>query len=301
MPELPNDLSRQKISPALIKKNAWSLLHYYKLGRSRLKNPRIDYDSTICAWQLQYPHLPSGFPTLADIILGSRKARDDLRQAQQHAAELREAYLLEKARMYDDLEQMGNARAVQRLKQAEDLSRTYSKIQRARTPEGSTGLTEIQVPIDSTIHPKECPPDQNHWRTERVPTEIENLLIDRNRSHFGQAEGTPLTVPTIKAALHYDGSGPMAELILDGQYNDDSLDEATQLFLQHLKRRTGTVLSGTITTQDFIGKLKTWDERTSTSPSGWHLGHYHVLWRKHKLKDTHKDYQCVEKGQALII
>jgi exonuclease III len=44
---------------------AWSLLHYYKLGRSRLKNPRIDYDSAICAWQQRYPHLPPGFPTLA--------------------------------------------------------------------------------------------------------------------------------------------------------------------------------------------------------------------------------------------
>jgi hypothetical protein len=139
--------------------------------------------------------------------------------------------------MYDDLEQMGNARAVQRLKQAEDLSRTYFKIQQARTAEGSTGLTEIQVPLDPTIHPKECPPDQHHWRTERVPAEIENLLIDRNRSHFGQAAGTPLTAPTVTAALNYDGSGPMAELILNGHYHDDRLDEATQLFLHHSPQR----------------------------------------------------------------
>ena len=163
------------------------------------------------------------------------------------------------------------------------MSRTYRKLSYLRKSEDSTGITEVKVPIDRTVSPKDCNPDEEYWRTERVPAEIETLLLNRNEAHFGQAEGTPFTVGALKTALNYHGDGPIAEMILDGTYTNDSLDDATQLFLAHLNRRTTSALNGEITVKEIIGKLKTWDERTSTSPSGTHLGHFHVLWRHHGL------------------
>ena len=37
-----------------------------------------------------------------------------------------------------------------------------------------------------------------------------------------------------------------------------------------------------LTDQDLIGKLKVWKEKTSTSPSGIHLGHYKALIARHQ-------------------
>jgi hypothetical protein len=34
-----------------------------------------------------------------------------------------------------------------------------------------------------------------------------------------------------------------------------------------------------ITTEKIMEKYRRWKERTSTSPSGWHLGHFHALFR----------------------
>jgi hypothetical protein len=47
--------------------------------------------------------------------------------------------------------------------------------------------------------------------------------------------------------------------------------------------------------------IKKWPERTSTSPSGTHLGHYHVLWRYRSLpEDVPKGVQVIA-GQEFLI
>jgi hypothetical protein len=280
---------------------AWSLLQFYKLCKSCLTNPSIKYRQTIEKWQKQYPHVPQSLPTLDEIRAGLRHARLYLKTAKQHAAQLREQYLDERVQLYHHLDETGKAKAVERLKLAEATSRTYKKLQRLRNPTGHAGLSELKVPMDTTIDPKLCPNQDTHWRTERVPEEIERLLLERNRKHFGQAEGTPLTTPEITAQLSYDGSGPMAELILDGDYTSETIDEATRLFLKHLRRKTDRLLRGRITTSEFVGKLKSWNEKTSTSPSGIHLGHYHVLWRKHGLPDNHADEDLITNGQIYLL
>jgi hypothetical protein len=39
----------------------------------------------------------------------------------------------------------------------------------------------------------------------------------------------------------------------------------------------------TITVPEWTSKIKIWDERTTTSPSGLHLGHHKALVRPHDL------------------
>ena len=127
---------------------------------------------------------------------------------------------------------------------------------------------------------KELPDNEGSWRTVRVPEEIEHLLLARNQLHFGQAHGTPLTRPPLSMAVQYNGSGIQAQAILDGTYDSTSLAEPTALFINHLQQKSLQTLDDNITTKDVLGKLKTWPERTTTSPSGIHLGHYHAMWRK---------------------
>jgi hypothetical protein len=49
-----------------------------------------------------------------------------------------------------------------------------------------------------------------------------------------------------------------------------------------------------------MGKYKRWKERTSTSPSGRHLGHFHALFRPLKAKDDEEREQ-LDALQTYII
>ena len=88
------------------------------------------------------------------------------------------------------------------------------------------------------------------------------------------------------AQVRYDGTGDTVDLILNGQYENPQLDAACKLFIQHMKRKTLQELDSSITREDFLGKLKSWPEKTTTSPSGVHLGHYHSLWKPHNINAT---------------
>jgi hypothetical protein len=45
----------------------------------------------------------------------------------------------------------------------------------------------------------------------------------------------------------------------------------------------------TITEEEYVGKLRSWSESTSTSPSGMHLGHYRALIARHAYSDVDSD------------
>ena len=68
-----------------------------------------------------------------------------------------------------------------------------------------------------------------------------------------------------------------AELILQGDYTSDELTDLQGLLLKHCQSPKLDAISPYITEDKFISKFKPWKERTSTSPSGLHLGHYKAL------------------------
>ena len=62
------------------------------------------------------------------------------------------------------------------------------------------------------------------------------------------------------------------------------------------------ILDGNITEEEILGKLRRWPERTTTSPSGLHLGHYHAMWRSTGIAETTEDpkEQVILKAQKLL-
>jgi exonuclease III len=202
-------------SPALAR--AWATIHLLKAIRSQLKNPQIENWPTIRSWQKRYPGLPQDFPTtIEETERRLQEAKTTLRSIRQRADEHRQSHLDNRAAVYAALEQVGKEKIVQRMKRAEALKQCYKKLQFIRQEMNTAGINEVQVPRDPAIDPKTCPPQQEHWRTVKIPEEINNLLISRNRKHFGQAQGTPLTEPAFLAEVKYDGTGTTSEMILSG-------------------------------------------------------------------------------------
>jgi hypothetical protein len=205
-----------------------------------------------------------------------RQAQRHLREVRKKADELRKEFLEEKAAAYALLEATAPATVLRNMRKAEANRKMWSKLKYIRSEGKDFGIGSLEVPVEPDEEPRTC----TEWRTVETPNEIEDLLLARNRKHFGQAEGTPLTA-SMQTRLNYTGEGREAELILQGDFAlEDDFDEYTATVIRHLKAATELdCIDEQITKEQFISKLKHWPEKTSTSPSGLHLGHYHALFR----------------------
>ena len=151
-------------------------------------------------------------------------------------------------------------------------------------------------------HPSEDPKNCTEWQIVDIPTEIVSNLQRRNKTHFGQAQGTPFTVPPLSIALQFTGEGPGTDDLLSGEWEIPGLDDNVKLLLQHLKmsdEMANIASTATISDADFTGKLRVWKESTTTSPSGSHLGHYKALISKHAYSYVQDDDEGTENDVKL--
>jgi hypothetical protein len=70
----------------------------------------------------------------------------------------------------------------------------------------------------------------------------------------------------------------MADAILDRTRDNADLDKLMQAVLHECTYKTTLdTVTGYVAVNEFLGKFKSWNEKTSTSPSGRHLGLYKAL------------------------
>jgi hypothetical protein len=136
----------------------------------------------------------------------------------------------------------------------------------------STGLKYIEVPD----------PDNPSKSIEIYdPSEMTKYLLKRNQKHFGQANNTPFTSDPLKSIYEYNGTNKNSkDLIIDRVFPNEikDLEESTKQFLEMLaSNKQIPHIADTITYEEFKMGISKWKERTTTSPSGRHLGHYKLL------------------------
>jgi hypothetical protein len=115
---------------------------------------------------------------------------------------------------------------------------------------------------------------------------IERLILQRNIRHFPPAENTPLTTTEVIRKIGFGADTPRAQQILEGKDDPTDItdDEWSRYLITSMKRHSKE-LKIEITTEKMMSKYRRWKERTSTSPSGRHLGHFHALFRPLKAKN----------------
>jgi hypothetical protein len=160
--------------------------------------------------------------------------------------------------------------------------RRFRRIAGALKPVNSAALTKLEIATtQSHIHP----------RTGKVVTfdkvkiadtrhALEAAIIERKTRHFAQANGTPFT------------RGPFSRIGIDNGYNVYLDADGTEIHVpkeSFLETKTVTDLlrerhvmnpdrwSDEVSFDEFISGLLHWNETTSTSPSGRHLGLYGAL------------------------
>jgi len=259
-------LSSTPWSPTLQK--AYLIHRYWSLTFTAKKTER-DLSSSLKSIAQRLP--PDALDASPDISLTAklRKAQKELKAAKREADKLRQLHLealLNKA-ILDN--QQKRTKALTYLIRAERNRLCYARFRQHTKPKASGGLAYITVP-DNNGDPQPLVDQQD----------VESTLLEYSRNHFAQAEGSPFTVDPINRLLQYDGLTPYGDRITQGQLPQlHVFDEPTRAILQNLKRKVPAAMSP-VTTLDYNTLLKgiqKWPERTTTSPSGRHLGIYKAL------------------------
>jgi hypothetical protein len=180
-------------------------------------------------------------------------------------------------------------RVLRQLHLAEAKNRLYAKLRAMRMVNEKVGVSRIEIPL----HPEQDPKTCTEWQQDNVPTEVIEYLRRRNQKLFGQAAGTPFTVPPLSQELGCSGDGEYAEQILTGNYQFPAgYDKNIKTLIKHLRisdELKQLRVFPTLNERDYIGKLKDWRESTVTSPSRMHLGHHNVMIAKHSYSHIPED------------
>jgi hypothetical protein len=107
--------------------------------------------------------------------------------------------------------------------------------------------------------------------------QVEEHLIERNVDQFSHAGATPLGHTDLGRELGHTGDTPMAEAILDGTFEHESLtDEALAAILQQLRKHSNVqdIIQPIVTEADFKSAFKCVPEKTASSFSSRGVHHY---------------------------
>jgi hypothetical protein len=99
------------------------------------------------------------------------------------------------------------AKRLRKLQKGEAIKNLFDKLRRLRITREKTGVNRLEIPTNPDDDPYQC----EDWQQIDVPTEILAQLRQRNRRHFGQAHGTPFTVPPLSEDLGFLGQSKAVE------------------------------------------------------------------------------------------
>lgn len=115
------------------------------------------------------------------------------------------------------------------------------------------------------------------------------LLSVENTRRFLQSQDTPfMSHPTLVADFGRLGVGPFTEAVLNGGYTPpEDVSQGTRLFLEHVMRPAILPrLPSRISTLDYKAAFRHINEKTSSSYSGLHYGHYKALFQHDALAEV---------------
>jgi len=193
------------------------------------------------------------------------------------------------------------AKKIRQMQRAEAMKMVWKKCAIARGLNKGGGLSHVLVPTDPNTDPKQC----TEWTKLDDPPEVTAAITDRLQKHFGQSKDCTWTRPPLDTTMDFDGCDAKAEAILSGTYDTSELStEAERWVVDSLRYIVGSkeAVSSEITAEEILGKLKAWDERTSTSPiSNVHLGHGKAYYAAHDLDPTSPEAIEFETNRGKIL
>jgi hypothetical protein len=167
---------------------------------------------------IDLPSVPTTCPPTAVLQTNIRHAQKSLKKAVKQAPELRRMHLEERATAEAAANNSDASKIIQRIIRAEASSNSFKTLRRALGKRNGGSLSSIMIPGDE--------PDT--WQHIFDPNKITELLIKRNKKHFGQAHGTPFTVEPLSNWVGWHGTSDSAAEILQGDLPPNVLAQSTE-------------------------------------------------------------------------
>jgi len=294
-------------------KAAINTLTYWKIRLSQLKGKVISQHSLSKIFQ--HTKLSTALTrslSLEEVVGYIREARATLKDIQKNHVELQSKHLEElanaiitfwrpalldpgKEKEYEKKKQQ----EIRRIMRREAFICVHKKIGYILKPNLTNGgLSQVDVPYHSTGAPYPLGPDPKSWNGPWVslnsPKDIAEHVCAANTRQYHQAHCTPCGKEPLSSFLGYKVDKPGALAVIQGDPLPDEvrsciLPETESIFqtLQDLACRKISPISQQITPDQFKSCYKAMDERTSSSPSGRHLGHYKAATLSEDLTKLH--------------
>jgi hypothetical protein len=118
--------------------------------------------------------------------------------------------------------------------------------------------------------------------TLTIKQEVERAIIQRNQCHSRQSLNTPFAADKVLADSVNPLQNNSIDEILNGTFIDTTVDQlkltpTKRAWVSELRCKVTTQIDLTITIEDFKQFFKRKQEKTASSPSGRHMGHYKVM------------------------
>ncbi len=256
------------------------LTHCYWRIRLTQERTRHDHSTPLQSIAAKMTTEPA---TNGSVSQNLRVAQQRIREIRREAALRRETHLQELTDAADNTDDKAKRKLILHLKLAEQNRKCFAIHRNFMKPRSAGGLTHLRIPADT---------QPNKWQTVIEPRAMETHLIEYCRIHFQQAQGSPYTVPPLSTLLNYDSLTPFGSQVLHGTADLNALDVShhTKLLLQHQKMTLPSRRQRfhNMPFEAMLDGFRKWPERTSTSPSGRHLGIYKSLAKDANKKQSKK-------------
>jgi hypothetical protein len=176
---------------------------------------------------------------------------------------------------------------IRELKKRDHKRRMYKQIGSILHPEtyNQGGLSRVDIPADGIGDPFPAGADpktwSGDWNTITNPEDIAQHICATNSCHYHQAHDTPFASEPLSSYFGQAADSLGANHLLQGELPDDailSLLQPETIQMLHTMSQplplSPLEVSIEITPDPFCSCYSTVKERTSSSPSGQHIGHY---------------------------
>ena len=125
--------------------------------------------------------------------------------------------------------------------------------------------------------------------------------MNNNSARFSLTEKTPLMSEHMSSKLGFLAETDFANNILNGNFKTETdMDEYTNNFLHFIGKRSQLpTISADVLRKYFITIWKGVREKTSSSLSGRHFGHYKAASRSDKISEKHASFQHIASKSGI--
>ena len=189
------------------------------------------------------------------------KARSHYSSIKGQASKLRSAFLVDKA---ENALSSKAQKEITNIRRNEECRSSWRTINSGRGKVANKGISEVEVRKG------------NEWKKITNREEVEQAIMENNSKRFQLAADTPLMQPHATKLLGFLSNSPFAQDILNGIDIDMSqFDGYTNDFFKYIgSRQQLPALPNEVKVEDFHSYWRGAREKTSSSMSGRHFGHY---------------------------